>query len=232
MTVTLSTLPKATGRSTKACALPRPTNWNRATNCRPPTGAGWAFDENGQIYNTYEYNEQGTIAIKSELLEGRAVQIGFCADASRPNQESEPVFINTDTWTHYTYDSQQSNHAVTIVGWDDDYSRTNFLEGHQPPYDGAWIVKNSWGSGSEAFPNGGDWGIDENDDGLGDGYFYLSYYDQSLSMPETLDFDISANEGKNSYIVNAYDYMPSKIVNMVSSPDVLKMANVFTAEQD
>lgn len=204
----------------------------RCVKAPSPTGAGWAFDENGQIYNTYEYNEQGTISIKSELLEGRAVQIGFCADASRPNQESEPVFINTDTWAHYTYDSQQSTHAVTIVGWDDDYSRTNFLEGHQPPYDGAWIVKNSWGSGSEAFPNGGNWGIDENNDGLGDGYFYLSYYDQGLSMPETLDFDISANEGKNSYIVNACDYMPSQIVNMVSSTDVMKMANVFKAECD
>ena len=65
------------------------------------------------------------------------MQIGFFADVSRPGQDTEPLFINTDTWAHYTYGSQYANHAVTIVGWDDDYSRENFLAGHQPPHDGA-----------------------------------------------------------------------------------------------
>ncbi|HIT52225.1 MAG TPA: S-layer homology domain-containing protein [Candidatus Aveggerthella excrementigallinarum] len=197
-----------------------------------PLDSGIEFDENGIAQGTYKYNEQGTIAIKSELLEGRAVQIGFFADVSRPGQDTEPLFINTDTWAHYTYGSQYANHAVTIVGWDDDYSRENFLAGHQPPYDGAWIVKNSWGAGSQEFPNAGDWGIDEDGDGVGDGYFYLSYYDQSLMKPETLDFDVSGDEGRSSYIVNAYDYMPSQELNMVSSADPLQMANVFTAECD
>ena len=39
-----------------------------------------------------------------------------------------------------------SNHAGVIVGWDDNYSKENFAEGNQPENDGAWIVKNSWGS--------------------------------------------------------------------------------------
>lgn len=56
-----------------------------------------------------------------------------------------------------------ANHAVAIVGWDDNYSRNNFRT--TPPGDGAWIIKNSWGlaHGSEK------------------GYYYVSYYDTSLA---------------------------------------------------
>ena len=68
---------------------------------------------------------------------------------------------------YYCYNSNiGSNHAVTIVGWDDTYSRNNFNPNHKPPGDGAWIVKNSWG------PN---WGKN--------GYFYVSYYDMKFAQP-------------------------------------------------
>lgn len=55
------------------------------------------------------------------------------------------------------------NHAVTIVGWDDTYSKDNFWG--NPDIDGAWIVKNSWGES---------WGDD--------GYFYVSYCDRKLAQ--------------------------------------------------
>ena len=50
------------------------------------------------------------------------------------------------------------NHAIKVVGWDDNYSKTNFK--NQPNNNGAFIVQNSWGE---------DWG----DNGL----FYMSYED-------------------------------------------------------
>ena len=38
------------------------------------------------------------------------------------------------------------NHAVSVVGWDDNYSKDNFnYEGFTPKEDGAWIAFNSWG---------------------------------------------------------------------------------------
>ena len=54
------------------------------------------------------------------------------------------------------------NHYVTLVGWDDNFSKNKFSK--VAPGNGAWICKNSWGS---------NWG-----DG---GYFYVSYYDKSLT---------------------------------------------------
>ena len=37
-----------------------------------------------------------------------------------------------------------TNHAVTIVGWDDNYSRTNFTKYGTPARNGAWLIRNSW----------------------------------------------------------------------------------------
>ena len=56
-----------------------------------------------------------------------------------------------------------ANHYVTLVGWNDTFSKDHFST--PAPGNGAWICKNSWGS---------EWG-----DG---GYFYVSYYDKSLTQ--------------------------------------------------
>ena len=37
-------------------------------------------------------------------------------------------------------------HMVTLVGWDDNYSKDNFLSGLKPSSNGAWKARNSWGT--------------------------------------------------------------------------------------
>lgn len=51
-----------------------------------------------------------------------------------------------------------SGHNVSVIGWDDNYSKDNFLTA--PPEDGAWLCKNSWGENNEY-----------------GGYIWISYYD-------------------------------------------------------
>jgi hypothetical protein len=57
-------------------------------------------------------------------------------------------WYNPETAAYYYFGEGDPTHAITVVGWDDDYPRTAFLEGKQPPGNGAFIIKNSWG------PNG------------------------------------------------------------------------------
>ena len=70
--------------------------------------------------------------------------------------------LNKTTMAHNYQGSSAPNHAITIVGWDDNYSKKNFKI--TPPGDGAWICKNSWGTG---------WGKQG-------GYYYVSYYDKNI----------------------------------------------------
>ena len=182
------------------------------------TSPAW-YDEKGH----YHYNEQGTKEIKQELMAGRAVSIGYCADVSRMSDfDKKTAYINLETYAQYTYEPASINHAVTIVGYDDNYSRDNFNAAHRPPADGAWIVKNSWGAADQLFPNHGDWGVN------GSGYFYLSYYDQSIDVPETFEFDL-AEKGVD-YLVNQYDYLPEGEMYTLTSTNEIAMSNVFTTE--
>lgn len=59
----------------------------------------------------------------------------------------------------------ETGHAIAIVGWDDDYSRTNFTttDGRMPEKDGAWLIQNSWGKYNSL-----------------DGFFWISYEDNYL----------------------------------------------------
>ena len=50
-----------------------------------------------------------------------------------------------DTASYSCPQSGLVNHAVTIVGWDDTYSKENFPSASGVNNDGAWIVKNSYG---------------------------------------------------------------------------------------
>ena len=179
--------------------------------------------------NEYTYNPSGTEAIKEMLMNRRAVQIGFCADTSSPSQEAGDGVYISKNWAHYTYDATESaNHAVTIVGWDDNYPKENFVEGHNPPENGAWLVKNSWGSAQRDFPNKGPgWGI-EDANGVNTGYFWLSYYDKTISLPEALEFDRS-NVG-SGYYLDEYDFMPVNDVSAAEVPNEIRMSNVFKAE--
>ena len=66
----------------------------------------------------------------------------------------ELSIMNTDNqWNKYNggiYHKDMGNispntaHAVSIIGWDDNYSRNNFVY-EKPQNDGAWLVLNSWG---------------------------------------------------------------------------------------
>ena len=182
--------------------------------------------------NNYVFNEDGVNAIKEQLLAKRGVAVGFHAESYLPGQDASEKTYMSKAWAHYTWQIQSANHAVCIVGWDDSFPKESFLEGHQPPADGAFLVKNSWGAATNSdFAGNGyrNWGI-RDEDGRATGYFWLSYYDQSLTSPEAFAFDKS-NVGHKFY-VEQYDYLPVREVSEVTVDKETGMANVFRAEGD
>jgi C1A family cysteine protease len=86
--------------------------------------------------------------------------------------QKSPYLVKAENGDECYYNDttdQGDGHAVAVVGWDDNFSKKNF--GIPPKGNGAYLVKNSWGTG---------WG--------NGGYFWMSYYDKSLS--------------KNAYVFN------------------------------
>ncbi len=180
----------------------------------------------------YSYNPNGTAAIKQQLLANRGVSFSINAESSRPDWTTKKWKYLSPNWAQYTYESVFDNpHSVCIVGWDDDYPKENFNEGHQPPENGAFLVRNSWGSDYNEFPTNGyrHWGI-EQEENKHNGYFWVSYYDRTLQCFEAFEFDKS-NVG-SSYYVQQYDYALGHHVREVVSDSESKTANVFTADQN
>jgi C1A family cysteine protease len=115
--------------------------------------------------------------------------------------------FNSSTDALYYSGTGSPDHAVAIVGWDDNYSRYNFSA--TPPGDGGFIVRNSWGS---------TWG-----DG---GYFYVSYYDKLIGMSNNTVFTAEpTSDYTRVYQYDRYGWCSS----YGWGSDTAWMANAFTA---
>ena len=76
----------------------------------------------------------------------------------------EGEYHNYGTFAYYsTTPGLELGHHATCVGWDDGFPAARF--GEEPPGDGAFLIKNSWGA---------DWGDA--------GYFWISYYDANYGQ--------------------------------------------------
>ena len=121
---------------------------------------------------------------------------------------SSESYLNYNTYAQYCPYSYTSDHAVAIVGWDDNYSRTNFKIGTRPQKNGAWLVKNSWSD---------KWGIN--------GYFWISYEDKSLISATA--FDVTP---ATEYIYNNNYQHDGGLSLTYSAYEKTSAANIYTAK--
>ena len=128
------------------------------------------------------------------------------------------IYGTSMTKNIYNSVAEIPNHAVTIVGWDDNFPANRFV-GTKPPGNGAFIIKNSWGSS------------------YGEkGFGYVSYYDKtfagfsldSLSAMAFADVENITNY-KDIY---QYDVLGNTYESLGFGSNTAWMANQFLAKSD
>ena len=135
--------------------------------------------------------------IKSWIMEHGACAVSFNYKSDCYNEANSAYYCV----------SSGSNHMVSIIGWDDNFSRDNFNS--TPSTDGAWLVKDSWGS------------VQRNN-----GYFWISYKDSTLCYCVGYNV-VSDTTYDNNYTYNAVGYTAatqqgsgSKIANVYTTDDI------------
>ncbi|MBR4554034.1 MAG: hypothetical protein IKO27_00405 [Ruminococcus sp.] len=207
-------------------------------------------DEDGK----YSFDRSAVDIIKNEIAGGRAVSLSLRMPTDMPGDQNDDKafnFIDSEGeecedplapyWTLYNYipdyyeegddlSAFAANHKVTVVGYDDDFPMDYFNDPDGLIEDnGAFIVKNSWGSVGNSDPlSDVKWG------NSGDGYCYVSYYDQSLT--EAFSYSVEKRPDADAPLVgrhiDKYDFMPVYQHHSAAFEEDCAMANVFIAEQN
>ena len=144
----------------------------------------------------------GNDTLKEAIMTHGALQTPMYIDSANPSYY-RPA---TASYYYYSQKPAAANHYLSVIGWDDQYSRTKFAS--TPPGDGAFLAKNSWGT---QFGAGG--------------YFWISYYDAVFAIGSSIAY-LSAPD---SYLHNyGYDHL-GWTSNMGFDGPTAWFANVFTS---
>lgn len=110
-----------------------------------------------EVYDTVEFpsyrneNDENKVQIMNRIKQHIQNYGSVYATLHGSSANMNSKCYNNDTGAKYCNNEyiHSFDHAVSIIGWDDNYSTSNFTEGNQPKSNGAWIVRNSWGELSE-----------------------------------------------------------------------------------
>ena len=142
---------------------------------------------------------------KRMILENGAVTMSYFHEYGTAD-----VYFNRNYACYYrgVY-TDVTNHSVTVIGWDDNFSRMNFKDLARPANDGAWLVKGSWGTSYGQ-----------------NGFYWLSYEEPSILAIATF------KAAPADLYERIYQYDGTYPTAYFPDDSGSGMANVFTAKQD
>ena len=134
----------------------------------PKVDENQCYKSHGLLINSNTINKADMASIKRHLMNTGSVVCEFYRLTGRQ-------YI-------YEPDNIGVNHAVSIVGWDDNCSKDKFKSknGDTPPGDGAWIIKEHSGETDV-------WLLSLGESFYSDGYYYIFYYDATFSNIYSLE---------------------------------------------
>lgn len=172
------------------------------------SGEALRYRSQYHLQNANCYDNAPTEVWKKTLLQSCALSIGIYYDTAYLNQGNAGT-----TYYQNVYNGaaavNAANHCVTIVGWDDTYSRLNFPTGKRPYRDGAWLIANSYGTKT------GD-----------NGYFWLSYEEPSICDVYSFEIEKADNYSNN------YQYDGFGWGSAIPGTTNQKAANIFQTRND
>lgn len=138
-------------------------------------------------------------SIKQAIIDYGAVQSSYYHSDS---------YYKSATAAYYYNGASGTNHAIDLVGWDDNFSRSSFPT--QPAGDGGFLVRNSWGDW---------WGQS--------GYFWISYYDTNIG---DYNYQFRGLEPASNYArVYQYDPLGVTYATGYGANVPVWFANIFTS---
>lgn len=180
------------------------------------------MDESLRYRSEYRLTDAAFLSARAGSFWAGASDDQVMADAKHRIMDSGPIvaeFASSMYSGFYDFDYASycnaaepwnaPDHYVSIVGWDDAFPREHFNAAHQPQADGAWLVKNSWGT-----------------DVQNDGYCWISYEDETLRLIAGFDGEPS-RRGETVYQYDKQGWLDSVALG---SQTTAYMANVFTAD--
>ena len=154
--------------------------------------------------------------VKTAVMENGAVTTSYW---------SADKYMNSYHLYNYNYEKYSTNHAVAIVGWDDNKPKELFTVGsgdntHTPENDGAWLIKNSWGT----------WAGDN-------GYVWISYEDCGILSADAVVYEIAPkdnypvlyqHDGATIAYSTTYGYSFASVFEVEGNKEIVNALSFFT----
>ena len=159
-----------------------------------------AMKDSAHLRNFYIVNKADRKYIKQLIKEYGGVGMSYYDD----NQ-----YYDYSTNSYYSTVSDNTNHAISVVGWDDDKVTNSSNKG-------AWLVRNSWGS----------------DEYSHFGYFWMSYDEPSIyDRVYALDCVSDTGSSDDDFYDHNYQYDLSAYsqYGWIGNGTSSTIANIFTA---